>query len=51
MSILLLLTLLFDGPAGMVVASSGYGGSTGMFCIVVLEREDCSELTEACVCV
>ena len=49
--VVLLTVLLLEGPAGMVESLSGYGGRTGIFCIVVLDREDCSELTEACVCV
>lgn len=35
------------GPAGIVASSPGYGGSTGIFCIVPLDSEDCSELKEA----
>ena len=38
--VVLLTVLLLEGPAGMVESLSGYGGRTGMFCIVVLERED-----------
>ncbi|KAI6777036.1 hypothetical protein HG530_000981 [Fusarium avenaceum] len=34
------------GPVGIVLSFSGYGGTTGMLCIVLLESEDCSDNTD-----
>ncbi|KAI6773432.1 hypothetical protein HG531_000281 [Fusarium graminearum] len=34
------------GPEGIEFSPSGYGGTTGIFCIVLLESEDCSDIAD-----